>query len=156
MVWQSFLHEFLAFRPENARGPWYGRPAYPSYINPYNAYPYYQPMRPPPYWLGKRTHKSEGDNTEVRKREYMSDADYYDAMEQSSINKQLLTAVNKQNDILDKTFNKLTELLDKDEITTTEDWEYIKPYLKQDFSEDEDKRHEKRDENHIFDYYADD
>lgn len=136
--------------------PWNQQLAFPPYGYQYKPYPFYPPMQQmqaPPYWLGKRQHHSNKDkDTEPEKRGHMSDADYYDSLEQETFNKQLLNAVNKQTSLLEKTFDKLNELLNKKKITTTEDWNYIEPYLKHEASEHDSEDLSKKD----LDYYGDD
>ena len=84
---------------------WNQQLAFPPYGYQYKPYPFYPPMQQmqePPYWLGKRQHHSNKDKeTEPEKRGHMSDADYYDSLEQETFNKQLLNAVNKHHDHLD-------------------------------------------------------
>lgn len=112
-------------------------------------------MRPPPYWMGKRQQqRSYNEQVDPKKREYLSDHDYYDSLEQETINKQLLKAIGKQNNLLEKTYNKLNEFLNKDRKTTTEDWNYIEPYLKEDTDHN---NHEHKDVSRKeLDYYGDD
>ena len=135
---------------------WYPQQAYPPpYRYPYRAYPFYPPMQPPPYWMGKRQQpRSYNREADPKKREYLSDHDYYDSLEQETINRQLLKAIGKQNNLLEKTYNKLNEFLNKDRKTTTEDWNYIEPYLKEDTDHNNHKHKDVSRKD--LDYYGDD
>lgn len=120
---------------------------------PYQPLPYqpdgyrYPPFYPPPpYWVGKREEPNREPVEPPVKRGF--DEDY--RWESNNVNKQLLEASKEQNKLLKTVLDKLSKYMDKNSATTTEDWNYIQPFLKQDIHENIDKKELS------YEYYGDD
>lgn len=62
------------------------------------------------------------------------------AEDNREVHKELLNAVYQQNKLLQNVFNKMAEYMNKESASTTEDYDYIRPYLKQDIHENVDKK----------------
>lgn len=95
--------------------------------------------------MGKR---GVSNNTNLAKpfRRKVSDHDW----DGKRIGAQLLVESKHQNKLLQTVLDKLSNYFDINSATTTEDWNYIQPYLKQETSENVDKKEL------IHDYYGDD
>lgn len=102
------------------------------YYQPPHPYGYqYPPLYPPPYWIGKRQFNKLANSQPIR-RNFNDNHD--------DINSKLLAAVNKQNELLERALMKLSNYVDKNLVASTQDWNYIQPYLKQEVHENMDKK----------------
>ena len=88
-----------------------------------------------PDWYPVYDESSDQVTGKLMKREFTNDYTQHD-----SINKQLLHAIYQQNRLLQRAFDKLSNYIDKNSVTTTKDWNFIQPYLKQEVHENFEKK----------------